>query len=53
MSTPRDFNRPNLSKNQNPSDEKPTQAMKSQPKRHRRETRPAIAKRYKMDGGCL
>ena len=24
MSTPRDFNRPNLSKNQNPSDEKPT-----------------------------
>ena len=46
MSTPRDFHRPNLSKNQ-------TQATKSQPKRHRRETRPAIAKRYKMDGGCL
>ena len=26
MTTPRDFHRPNLSKNQNPSDEKPTQA---------------------------
>jgi hypothetical protein len=31
----------------NPSHEK------GQPKRHRRETRPAIAKRYKMDGGCI
>ena len=26
---------------------------KSQPKHHRRKTRPAIAKRYKIDGGCI
>jgi len=27
--------------------------MKSQPKHHRRENRPAIAKRYNIDGGCI
>ena len=48
MSTPRDFHRPNLSKNQNPSDEKPTRQRRGINGRRMYSDDDEIAENYRL-----